>query len=145
MTRVQPMSRPMRKPTSKQKRTRSTFEEKIKGDLTERGVAFQYEPLTIRYTPKPRTYKPDFVLPNGIIIETKGWFTSADRTKHLLIKEQRPDLDIRFVFQRAANLINPKSKTTYAMWCEQHGFKWAWGRIPEEWTKEKLKRKSQKK
>ena len=45
-----------------------------------------------------RTYTPDFLLPNGIIIETKGRFTPEDRRKHLLIKKQHPDLDIRFVF-----------------------------------------------
>lgn len=129
----------MRRRKATSKRRRSTFEDKIAGDLRERGVPFSYESMTIRYTPKIKAYKPDFILPNGIIVETKGWFTSADRTKHLLIKEQHPELDIRFVFQRAANLINPKSKTTYAMWAKQHGFKWAWGRIPEEWIKERQK------
>ena len=51
-----------------------------------------------------RTYTPDFVLPNGIILETKGQFISDDRRKHKLIKQQHPDLDIRFVF------TNSKSK-----------------------------------
>ena len=38
---------------------------------------------------KPATkhkYTPDFVLPNGIIIEAKGIFEREDRQKHLLIK-----------------------------------------------------------
>ena len=33
------------------------------------------------------TYTPDFVLPNGVIIETKGRFVAADRRKHLEIKK----------------------------------------------------------
>ena len=41
-----------------------------------------------------------FRLDNGIIIETKGAFNSADRKKHKLIKEQHPELDIRFMFEK---------------------------------------------
>jgi hypothetical protein len=59
-------------------------------------------------------YRPDFTLPNGIIIEGKGIFEAADREKHLLLKEQRPDLDIRFVFSRSEAPIYPKSPTTLA-------------------------------
>ena len=33
----------------------------------------------------------------------------ADRKKHLLIKEQHPELDIRFVFSRAGNKLSSKS------------------------------------
>ena len=43
-------------------------------------------------------YIPDFVLDNGIIIETKGLFTSEDRRKHIEVQKQHPELDIRFVF-----------------------------------------------
>jgi hypothetical protein len=79
------------------------------------------------------TYNPDFKLPNGIIIETKGRFVIADRKKHLLVKQQHPELDIRFVFTNSKNKINKKSKTTYADWCEKNGFKYADKEIPEEW------------
>jgi hypothetical protein len=82
------------------------------------------------------TYTPDFPLPNGIIIETKGRFLTADRQKHLLIKDQRPDLDIRFVFSNSRSKIGKKSKTTYAMWCEKNGFKYADKSIPTEWINE---------
>ena len=64
----------------------------------------------------------DFILPNGIIIEAKGQFVSSDRSKHKLIKEQHPDLDIRFVFSNSRTRIGKKSKTTYAMWCDRFGF-----------------------
>jgi hypothetical protein len=62
----------------------------------------------------PHKYCPDFRLPNGIYIETKGRFETADRKKHLLIKEQHPELDIRFVFTRSKSTISKTSKTTYA-------------------------------
>src|ERR1051326_3234886 len=59
-----------------------------------------YELRTIEYTKpsKVHKYKPDFVLPNGIIVEGKGIFEADDREKMLLIKDQYPDLDIRLVF-----------------------------------------------
>ena len=44
------------------------------------GIDGEYEKHQIRYT-KPatnHTYKPDFRLPNGIFIETKGRFTLED-------------------------------------------------------------------
>ena len=68
-------------------------------------MEFAYEPPGWVLYHKPTSkYKPDFVLPNGIIIETKGQFLSSDRTKHKLIAKQNPLLDIRFVFS------NPNTK-----------------------------------
>ena len=99
------------------------------------GIDAQYEPFKIEYLKpaKPSKYTPDFVLPNGIIIETKGRFVTADRQKHLLIKAQRPDLDIRFVFSNPNQRISKQSQTTYAMWCEKNGFLYAKQIIPKEW------------
>ena len=77
-------------------RYRSKFEEEIAKKL--KGTRARNEKLVIPFY-KIHTYKPDWVLPNGIIIEGKGRFTSYDRAKHLLIKEQQPNLDIRFVFK----------------------------------------------
>ena len=57
--------------------------------------------------------------------------------KHLLIKEQHPQLDIRFVFVRADNKLSPKSKTTYGGWCEKNGFIYSEKFIPKEWFNEK--------
>ncbi len=117
---------------------RSGLEDKIAAQLRAGGIDPQYETLTIKYVKPERIakYTPDFPLPNGIIIETKGRFVTADRQKHLLIKEQRPDLDIRFVFSNPKTRISKTSKTTYAMWCEKHGFKYAAKLIPDEWLKE---------
>lgn len=119
---------------------RSGLEEKIAKELGDLGVPFLYEDpdSVIKYTQpaKPRTYTPDFTLPNGIIIETKGRFVTADRQKHLMIQEQHPELDIRFVFDRASARISKTSKTTYAKWCQKHGFQYAEKSVPREWLEE---------
>ncbi len=97
--------------------------------------------MSIRYAVQMfRLYKPDFVLNNGIIIEAKGWFKAKDRVKHLLIQEQYPELDIRFLFQNAYNVINKGSKTRYCDWCDKYGFKWTNKEIPKKWLTEKKKR-----
>lgn len=117
---------------------RSGFEEDFKKDLESRGIAHNYEQMKISWLDsKVRRYTPDFLLlESGIIIETKGRFTASDRRKHLEIKKQHPDLDIRFIFQRATTKINRGSKTSYGDWCDKHGFKWAEKVIPEEWLDE---------
>lgn len=101
-------------------------------------MPFEYEGYKLRYTQpeKPRTYTPDFVLPNGIIIETKGRFVTADRQKHLFIQACHPGLDIRFVFSNPNARIGKTSKTTYAMWCGRAGFTYAARLVPMPWLDE---------
>ena len=60
-----------------------------------------------------------------------------DRKKHLLIKKQKPELDIRMVFQSANTKIRKGSKTTYGMFCDKHDIPWAEKVIPESWLNEK--------
>ena len=131
-------------PTTTQSRSngyRSGLEERIAQELLEAGVPFEYEELVINYIKpeKASRYTPDFVLPNGIIVETKGRWLTADRQKHLLVQKQHPSLDIRFVFSRSKERIGKKSKTTYGMFCEKYGFKYADTSIPDEWLKETTK------
>jgi hypothetical protein len=97
-----------------------------------------YETLRIQYEVPARStwYRPDFILPNGILLEVKGLFEASDRVKHLLIKEQHPELDIRFVFGNAKNKLSKASKTTYAAWCEKYGFLYADKYIPRSWLHE---------
>jgi hypothetical protein len=116
---------------------RSGLEETIAKDLREAGISFLYEDKKITYqVNQVRTYTPDFILPNGIIIETKGRFVVDDRMKHLMIREQYPHLDLRFVFSNSRNKIRKGSKTTYGDWCTKHGFLYADKRIPDEWLKQ---------
>ena len=114
---------------------KSGLEENISNQIESKGINVQYESEKIPYIvpASQHTYNPDFRLPNGIIVETKGRFVAADRKKHQLVKEQHPNLDIRFVFSNSKNKISKNSKTTYGMWCEKNGYKYADKEIPEEW------------
>lgn len=132
----------MAKTTSKSVGIREGFRsglEDLNAELLEKlGVPVAYEEARLEYLKPARVarYTPDFILPNGIIVETKGRFVTADRQKHLLIKDQHPDLDIRFVFSNPNGRISKQSKTTYAMWCEKNGFVFAAKTIPINWISE---------
>ena len=116
---------------------RSGLEEKLALQLQEAGVNYEYESFKIAYElSEIRKYTPDFRLPNGIIIESKGLFKTEDRKKHLLIQKQHPEYDIRFVFSNARAKLNKGSKTTYADWADKHGFKWSDKVIPDDWINE---------
>ena len=118
---------------------RSGFEHKVSDQLKENKIKFEYETTVIDYI-KPQTnhtYTIDFTLPNGILVETKGRWVLEDRKKHLLIKKQHPELDIRMVFQSSKTKIRKGSKTTYAMFCDKHNIPWAEKTIPESWLREK--------
>ncbi len=116
---------------------RSKFEGRVAKQIGNNLEFVAYENMKIPYVQpaKNRNYIPDFPLPNGIILEAKGRFTVEDRRKHLLIREQHPELDIRFVFMNAKVKIRKGSKTTYAMWCRKHGFKFCEKIIPQSWFK----------
>lgn len=117
---------------------RSGLEEANAAHLRAHGIKVTFEEVVIKYLvpTKERRYTPDFELPNGIIVETKGRFMPEDRAKHLYVKACHPLLDIRFVFQNPNTKVSKGSKTTYAMWAEARGFKWAKKLIPIEWAKE---------
>ena len=117
---------------------KSGLEENISVQIESKGMVVEYETEKVDYIipASSHTYNPDFKLPNGIRVETKGRFVLADRKKHLLVKQQHPELDIRFVFTNSKNKINKKSKTTYADWCDKNGFKYADKVIPDEWFTE---------
>lgn len=118
---------------------RSGLEERVAAELQRAlGHPVPYEQDTIKYEKPAKTarYTPDFRLPNGIYIETKGRFVTADRQKHIAIKACHPDLDIRFVFSNPNQRISKQSVTTYAMWCEAKGFLYAKGSVPTAWLQE---------
>jgi hypothetical protein len=115
---------------------RSGLEDDISEQLKALSVPFEYEQLKIKYQVPVKTYTPDFRLPNGIIIESKGRFLGVDRTKHLLVREQHPHLDIRFVFSNSKSKIGKGSKTSCADWCIKNGFMYADKLIPEQWIEE---------
>ena len=136
----------MRKNTIK---FRSGFEKAVYEHATGHKRKLDFEPSDVvcRYVKPSRSarYIPDFRLPNGVLVETKGRFPYPDRAKMLLVRESNPELDIRLVFQRANNrLTKSKNSMTYWEWADKHGFIWAEGTIPEEWWKEKSKSETEK-
>jgi hypothetical protein len=120
---------------------RSGLEDKISRQIEDAGLPVQYEQDKITYIWPSRTstYTPDFTLPKkgGVFwVETKGRWTVDDRQKHLLIQAQHPHYDIRFVFSNQNARLYKGSPTTYAQWCEKHGFLYAHKTIPPEWLAE---------
>lgn len=115
---------------------RSGLEIAIASELDIKSVEYEFEKTKLSYV-KPQkihTYTPDFYLKKqNIFIETKGYFTTQDRQKMRLIKEQHPNIDIRFVFSNSKTRISKKSKTTYGMWCDKYGFTYADKHVPKEW------------
>lgn len=117
---------------------RSGLEDKVAKQLESKGIKAEYEMWKIPYVvpASNHTYRPDFILPNGIIVETKGLWEADDRKKHLLIREQYPELDIRLVFSSSRTKIYKGSPTSYGEFCEKKGILFADKLIPTEWLKE---------
>ena len=121
---------------------RSGLEEKLSRQIENAGLPVLYEQDKIAYIWPERAakYTPDFKLPKGngqtFFIESKGIWTVEDRSKHLHIKQQHPDIDIRFVFSNQNARLYKGSPTTYAQWCDKHGFLYAHKTIPDAWLEE---------
>lgn len=109
---------------------RSTLE--AKAALQLRGRPFAYEEVKLPYTTEHK-YIADFSLPNGILIEVKGYFPSEDRSKMLAVKKAHPEKDIRILFGNALAKLNKNSKTTYGEWATKHGFPYCDKIIPDSW------------
>ncbi len=117
----------------KEPKFRSKLEERVATLLEQLGISYEYETEKLSYTIE-HNYTPDFVLPNYVYLETKGYWDAADRRKVLAVKRDNPGVDLRMVFQSPYNTISKKSKTTYAKWCDKHGISWtAYHEIPLEW------------
>lgn len=121
-----------------ERKLRSGFERKIRANLEKAKVDYKYESMVIPYTVPESVHKytPDFTLPNGVIVEAKGYpFSAKDRKKMLFVKEQHPEKDIRILFERDL-CIRKDSKTKYSMWAKKHGYIFhvsPQGLIPSEW------------
>jgi hypothetical protein len=129
---------------------RSKFEDRIAKELDDAGISYEYETHSFEYEEPLRKnmarcadcegtnlvrvgwYTPDFFLDNGVIIETKGRFTAADRRKHLAVREAHPDVRIVMLFMRD-NYIHTNSKTRYSDWCMAHDIEFAVGHLTKEW------------
>ncbi len=120
---------------------RSKFEEQIANYLTKRNIHFEYESCKLSYiVPETkRNYLPDWLIGTNknIVFESKGRLTSADRKKMLLVKENNPEIEIRFIFMNSDVKIRKGSKTSYGDWATKNGFEWCDFRkgIPKQWLK----------
>lgn len=122
-----------------QRKLRSGYEKKVRKCLEENKVQYTYESMVIKYVvpETKRSYTPDFILPNGVIIEAKGYWDAESRRKMALVVEQNPHLKIKMLLQRD-NTISKKSKTKYSDWAKARGIECVvspQGIIPEEWLK----------
>ena len=119
-----------KKKTSK---VRSKLEERVADLLEGLGVSYEYEHAQVPYIIQHH-YVPDFVLPNHVYLETKGYWDPKDRRKILAVLRDNPALELRMVCQAPYNTISKKSKTTYAQWCEKHNIPWtSFHNIPLDW------------
>ncbi len=119
---------------------RSGLEVQIAKQLDDNHIPYEYEGTTFKYL-QPEEFKrltPDFILPNFIIVESKGEWVTADRKKVKLFLSQNPDVDYRMVFSRSASRISKTSKTTYADVCKTLGIKFADKWIPLSWLSEPI-------
>ena len=123
---------------------RSKSEEKIYNLLKEKNIPCEYEKGKIEYEwSENKTYVPDFfLLKNGIILEVKGRLVLEDRKKHLFIKKQKPELDIRFIFDNPKAKLYKGGKMTNGSWCDKYKFKYSSLRegVPEEWINERKRK-----
>ena len=119
--------------TKKTSKFRSILEQRVATLLMTLGVSYEYESEKVSYTIQHH-YTPDFVLPNHVYLEAKGYWAADDRRKILAVKHDNPDMDLRMVFQSPFNTISKRSKTTYAQWCERHEIPWThFHDIPLDW------------
>jgi hypothetical protein len=111
---------------------RSHLEERVAKSLDKDAIPYLYEVEKFEYVTTSK-YTPDFFIPNGVILEVKGFFKPSDRRKMLAVIQQHPELDLRMVFQRN-NTLTKQSKTTYGDWCDKHDIPWCiYPHIPDEW------------
>ena len=120
--------------TSSKQKYRSKFEAGIAANLIKNKVAFSYESLDLKYVIHS-SYCPDFILENGVVIETKGFLSPEDRRKMLAVKAAHPSLDIRFCFQNAKTKLSrgKKRSLSYGQWATKNGFLWCDKSIPADW------------
>tara|TARA_R100000306_G_C4368315_1_gene138714 strand:+ start:811 stop:1266 length:456 start_codon:yes stop_codon:yes gene_type:complete len=118
---------------------RSGLEQLVAKQIKKSNHAIRYETIKIKWVDfSIRSYTPDFILDNGIVLEVKGFWPTADRRKHVEIKKQHYTLDIRIVFENSKRKIRKGSKTTYGDWCKKKDILYCDRVIPRNWLKEKL-------
>ena len=107
-----------------ERKRRSKLELKFEEILKENKAEYEYEVTVIPYKVPESNHKytVDWTLPKGILLETKGYLSDyQERHKYVLLKEQHPDLDLRFVFDNPNKLCGG-TKTTHGAWATKYKF-----------------------
>ena len=118
---------------------RSGLEQLVATQIKKSNHILRYETIKIKWVDfSIRSYTPDFILDNGVILEVKGFWSTADRRKHVEIKKQHDTLDIRMVFENSKRKIRKGSNTTYGDWCNKKNIRYCDRVIPRNWLREKL-------
>jgi hypothetical protein len=137
------------------KHYRTEFEATTADYLLSQNISFEYEPARLHYKDsdgRKRIAQPDFHLKpksndphGGMFVEAKSLLKHDHLPRYELLKEQRPDLDIRFVFEEPDRtishfgVVDDEGQTravSYAEWADMNGFKWAGETVPAAWIKE---------
>ena len=124
---------------------RSKLEVLIGNTLTEFDVNWVYEKTKIKYVvpESNHVYTVDFTVGNGILLEGKGILADhKERTKYVLLKEQNPDLDLRFIFDDPQKKCGGM-KMTHAEWATKFNFKYCGKNDKEQilsWIREAKKK-----
>lgn len=128
---------------------KSNLEKTIGNKLIKRGIGFEYEKESYKwseYIPRAycddcgsnsdcyvdRSYTPDYFLESGTIIEVKGKFTAKDRKIAAAMKEQHPNLKIAMLFSKD-NYLTKQHGKRYSDWCNSKGIEWSLNELKEEW------------
>jgi hypothetical protein len=126
---------------------KSGLELTVSEQIKQTEYELRYEAETLNYVVPERKakYTPDFVFTkrNGatMYIETKGRWTTADRTKMKHVLQSNPGIDIRMVFQNPNQKLSKTSPTTYEAYARKLGIiHVAKKEIPAEWMAECIKR-----
>ena len=107
-----------------ERKRRSKLELKFEDILLANKAEYDYEVTVIPYTvPESKhKYTVDWTFTNGILCETKGYLSDhQERNKYVLLKQQYPDIDLRFVFDNVNKLCGG-TKYSHKTWAEKHKF-----------------------
>lgn len=107
-----------------EKKRRSKLELKFEEIIKDFQAEYDYEVTKISYTvpESNHIYTVDWTLINGLLVETKGYLSDhKERYKYVLLKQQYPEMDLRFVFDNPNKLCGG-TKMTHAKWAEKYGF-----------------------
>lgn len=152
MSRYKKRHKPRRKKIEYKGQTMASQSEvRFAKGLDDRRIPWEYESDEIKWTQTARVYTPDFKITRKdrteFFVEYKGFLWTEDKQKMKAVKEQHPDIDIRFVFADAhkpvhgAKTRKDGTKMSHAEWAEKTGYLWAHATIPASWLKTQPKGK----